>query len=101
MQEILPLVLNGGDLTPVQTIPNWDRVPWLEEKRLALVVDKMESPRGLVTHFPYYLMPPSFHTSKAKVTGWRFCGMFLCDPFNPRCYCGVTVFHLFVMATFP
>uniref|UniRef100_A0AAQ4P943 Sulfotransferase n=1 Tax=Gasterosteus aculeatus aculeatus TaxID=481459 RepID=A0AAQ4P943_GASAC len=67
MQEILPLVLNGGDPTPVQTIPNWDRVPWLEEKRLALVVDKMESPRGLVTHFPYYLMPPSFHTSKAKV----------------------------------
>ncbi|XP_031729555.1 sulfotransferase family 2, cytosolic sulfotransferase 3 isoform X2 [Anarrhichthys ocellatus] len=66
MQEILPLVLNGGDLTPIQTIPNWDRVPWLEEKRLALVVDKLESPRGLVTHFPYHLMPPSFHSSKAK-----------------------------------
>ncbi|XP_068592313.1 sulfotransferase family 2, cytosolic sulfotransferase 3 isoform X1 [Cebidichthys violaceus] len=67
MQEILPLVLNGGDLTPIQTVPNWDRVPWLEEKRLALVVDKLQSPRGLVTHFPYHLMPPSFHTSKAKV----------------------------------
>ncbi|XP_034410409.1 sulfotransferase family 2, cytosolic sulfotransferase 3 isoform X1 [Cyclopterus lumpus] len=67
MQEILPLVLNGGDLTPIQTIPNWDRVPWLEEKRLSVVVDKLESPRGLVTHFPYHLMPPSFHTSKAKV----------------------------------
>uniref|UniRef100_A0A672H167 Sulfotransferase n=1 Tax=Salarias fasciatus TaxID=181472 RepID=A0A672H167_SALFA len=47
MQEILPLLLNGGDLTPIHTIPNWDRVPWLEEKRLEL-------------------MPPSFHTSKAK-----------------------------------
>lgn len=66
MQEILPLVLNGGDLTPIQTVPNWDRVPWLEEKRLALVVDKLKSPRGLVTHFPYHLMPPSFHSSKAK-----------------------------------
>lgn len=67
MQEILPLVLNGGDLTPIQTIPNWDRVPWLEEKRLAVVVDQLTSPRGLVTHFPYHLMPPSFHASKAKV----------------------------------
>uniref|UniRef100_A0A3Q0SU96 Sulfotransferase n=1 Tax=Amphilophus citrinellus TaxID=61819 RepID=A0A3Q0SU96_AMPCI len=67
MQEILPLVLNGGDLTPIHTIPNWDRVPWLEEKRLALVVDKLASPRALVTHFPYNLMPPSFYTAKAKV----------------------------------
>ncbi|XP_070822533.1 sulfotransferase family 2, cytosolic sulfotransferase 3 isoform X1 [Chaetodon trifascialis] len=67
MQEILPLVLNGGDLTPIHTIPNWDRVPWLEEKRLAMVVDQLTSPRALVTHFPYHLMPPSFHASKAKV----------------------------------
>ncbi|XP_061675991.1 sulfotransferase family 2, cytosolic sulfotransferase 3 [Syngnathoides biaculeatus] len=67
MQEILPLVLSGGDLTPIQSIPNWDRVPWLEEKRLKLVVDQLPSPRALVTHFPYQLMPPSFFTSKAKV----------------------------------
>ncbi|XP_059195345.1 sulfotransferase family 2, cytosolic sulfotransferase 3 [Centropristis striata] len=67
MQEILPLLLNGGDTTPIKTIPNWDRVPWLEEKRLAIVVDKLSSPRAMVTHFPYHLMPESFHTSKAKV----------------------------------
>ncbi|XP_071326058.1 sulfotransferase family 2, cytosolic sulfotransferase 3 isoform X2 [Trachinotus anak] len=67
MQEILPLVLNGGDLTPIQTIPNWDRVPWLEEKRLAVIVDQLASPRAFVTHFPYHLMPTSFYTSKAKV----------------------------------
>ncbi|KAM4735463.1 sulfotransferase family 2, cytosolic sulfotransferase 3 isoform 2-T2 [Anableps anableps] len=67
MQEILPLVLNGGDLTPIHTVVNWDRVPWLEETRLAKVVDKLTSPRALVTHFLYSFMPPSFHTSKAKV----------------------------------
>ncbi|XP_038145861.1 sulfotransferase family 2, cytosolic sulfotransferase 3 isoform X1 [Cyprinodon tularosa] len=67
MQEILPLVLNGGDLTPVHTVVNWDRVPWLEETRLAKIVDKLPSPRALVTHFHYSLMPPSFHTSKARV----------------------------------
>ena len=71
MQEILPLVLNGGDLTPVHNIVNWDRVPWLEEKRLAEIVDRLTSPRSLVSHFPYNLMPPSFHTSKAKVNGSR------------------------------
>lgn len=68
MQEILPLVLNGGDLTPLQTIANWDRVPWLEEKRLAMIVDQLPAPRAMVTHFPYHLMPPSLHTSKAKVS---------------------------------
>lgn len=60
-------MLNGGDLTLIHTVPNWDRAPWLEEKRLAEVVDQLKSPRALVSHFPYHLMPPSFHTSKAKV----------------------------------
>lgn len=78
MQEILPLVLNDGDLTPIHTIPNWDRVPWLEEKRLAFVVDQLKSPRALVTHFPYHIMPPSFHTSKAKVTRWKHLVTFPC-----------------------
>ena len=67
MQEILPLILNGGDITPVKTIPNWDRVPWLEETRAALVMDKMTQPRLMVSHMPYELMPPSFFSSKAKV----------------------------------
>ncbi|KAM6910699.1 sulfotransferase 2B1-like [Xenentodon cancila] len=67
MKEILPLLLNGGDLTPVHTVVNWNRVPWLEEKRLAEIVDQLTSPRSMVTHLPYNLMPPSFHSSKAKV----------------------------------
>ncbi|XP_035382391.1 sulfotransferase 2B1-like [Electrophorus electricus] len=67
MQEIIPLVLNGGDLTPVQTIPNWDRVPWLEETRAAVVMDKLSSPRAIVSHMPYHLMPSTFFSSKAKV----------------------------------
>ncbi|XP_076869238.1 sulfotransferase 2B1-like [Brachyhypopomus gauderio] len=66
MQEIIPLLLNGGDFTPVQTIPNWDRVPWLEETRAALVMDKLRSPRALVSHMPYHLMPSTFFSSKAK-----------------------------------
>lgn len=67
MQEILPLVLNGGDLTPVLTIPNWDRVPWMEETRAAIVLDSKPSPRAMVSHMPYHLMPPTLFSSKAKV----------------------------------
>lgn len=67
MQQILPLILSGGDLTPVQTIPNWDRVPWLEETRAAEVMDKLTPPRIMVSHMPYELMPASFFKSKAKV----------------------------------
>ncbi|XP_066533511.1 sulfotransferase family 2, cytosolic sulfotransferase 3 isoform X2 [Hoplias malabaricus] len=67
MQEMIPLLLNGGDLTPVESVPNWDRVPWLEETRIAHVVDKLSSPRAMVTHMPLNLMPPAFFSSKAKV----------------------------------
>ncbi|XP_041843208.1 sulfotransferase 2B1-like [Melanotaenia boesemani] len=90
MQEILPLLLNGGDLTPIQTVVNWDRVPWLEEKRLAEVADKLTSPRALVTHFPYSFMPPSFHTSKAKV---------ICVMRNPKDIL-VSSYYFHQMATF-
>ncbi|KAJ8384475.1 hypothetical protein AAFF_G00204960 [Aldrovandia affinis] len=67
MQEIVSLVLNGGDLTPVQTIPNWDRVPWLETIQPTVPLDARTSPRAMVTHLPYHCMSPSFFTSQAKV----------------------------------
>ncbi|XP_028836819.1 sulfotransferase family cytosolic 2B member 1-like [Denticeps clupeoides] len=67
MQEILPLLMNGGDTSPVKTVPNWDRVPWLEELRAAEVLSSMPSPRIMVSHMPYHLMPKSLFSSKAKV----------------------------------
>ncbi|XP_017265276.1 sulfotransferase 2B1-like [Kryptolebias marmoratus] len=67
MQEVLTLVLNGGDLTPFQTIPSWQRVPWVEIKSMVEHVEQLKSPRPLSTHFPCNLMPSSFLTSKAKV----------------------------------
>lgn len=67
MQEILPLILSGGDLTAVHTVPNWDRVPWMEETRAPLVLDSKPSPRAMVSHMPYHLMPASFFSSQAKV----------------------------------
>ncbi|KAL0171413.1 hypothetical protein M9458_031724, partial [Cirrhinus mrigala] len=55
------------DLTSVETVPNWDRAPWLEETRAALVLQKLPSPRAIVSHMHYHLMPSSFFKSKAKV----------------------------------
>ncbi|XP_017265340.1 sulfotransferase 2B1-like [Kryptolebias marmoratus] len=67
MQQLLPLMLNGGDVTQVLTTPNWKRAPWVEIKKLSHIVEQMASPRSLVTHLPFNLMPRSLHTSKAKV----------------------------------
>ncbi|XP_048411134.1 sulfotransferase 2B1 [Stegostoma tigrinum] len=67
MQEILPLIYSNGDLTPVQTIPNWQRVPWLEQKTGKSLLEDRPSPRLITTHLTYHLMPKSFNTSKAKV----------------------------------
>ncbi|XP_027026370.1 sulfotransferase 2B1-like isoform X2 [Tachysurus fulvidraco] len=67
MQEILPLILTGGDLTPVLTLQGYERVPWLEEVRSLQVVRKLSAPRTLLSHMPYHLMPPTFFSSKAKV----------------------------------
>ncbi|KAK3515256.1 hypothetical protein QTP70_013019 [Hemibagrus guttatus] len=67
MQEILPLILSGGDVTPVLTIPSYERAPWLEEVRATKFVGKLSAPRPLVSHMPYHLMPSTFFSSKAKV----------------------------------
>ncbi|XP_060700669.1 sulfotransferase 2B1-like [Hemiscyllium ocellatum] len=67
LQEILPLVYSNGDLTPVHTVPNWQRVPWLEQKTGKSLLENRPSPRLITTHLTYHMMPKSFYTSKAKV----------------------------------
>ncbi|KAM4715521.1 sulfotransferase 2A1-like isoform 2-T2 [Anableps anableps] len=68
MQEILPLIISGGDPASVETLPNWDRVPWLEETRASILkLEERPSPRLFTTHFHYNMMPPSFFQVKPKV----------------------------------
>ncbi|XP_032430801.1 sulfotransferase family 2, cytosolic sulfotransferase 2 isoform X1 [Xiphophorus hellerii] len=68
MQEILPLIVSGGDPASVETLPNWDRVPWLEETRASILkLEERPSPRLFTTHFHYSMMPPSFFQVKPKV----------------------------------
>nr|AAO64982.1 SULT2 sulfotransferase [Danio rerio] len=68
MQEIVPLVVSEGDLTPVLTVPNWDRVPWLEEHRAILLsLEQRASPRIFATHFHHQMMNPSYFKIKPRV----------------------------------
>ncbi|KAM6951453.1 sulfotransferase 2B1-like [Aplochiton taeniatus] len=68
MQEIVPLIQSGGDPSSVQTLPNWDRVPWLEEHRSRILnLEQRASPRLFATHFHHDMMPQSFFEVKPKV----------------------------------
>lgn len=68
MQEIVPLILSGGDPASVETLPNWDRVPWLEEHRASILkLEERPSPRIFATHFHHNMMPPSVSEVKPKV----------------------------------
>ncbi|XP_061612358.1 sulfotransferase 2B1-like isoform X2 [Phyllopteryx taeniolatus] len=94
-KEIVPLIMSGGDPASVETLHNWDRVPWLEEARsCSLNLDDRPSPRMFTTHFPPRAMPPSFFEVKPKViyvmrnpkdvftSSFHYCAMasFLVDP---------------------
>lgn len=69
MQEIVPLIMSGGDPASVESLPNWDRVPWLEEQRaIVLNLEQRPSPRMFTSHFLYNMMPPSFFETKPKVS---------------------------------
>ncbi|KAM6950997.1 sulfotransferase 2B1-like [Aplochiton taeniatus] len=68
MQEIVPLIQSGGDPSSVQTLPNWDRVPWLEVRRSRILnLEQRASPRLFATHYHHDMMPQSFFEVKPKV----------------------------------
>ncbi|KAL7372431.1 hypothetical protein ABVT39_016315 [Epinephelus coioides] len=68
MQEIVPLIVSGGDPASVETLPNWDRVPWLEHYRnSSRNLQEKPSPRMFTTHVQYNMMPPSFFEVKPRV----------------------------------
>ncbi|KAI5103033.1 sulfotransferase family 2, cytosolic sulfotransferase 2, partial [Silurus meridionalis] len=68
MQEIVPLIHSEGDLTPVHTIPNWKRVPWLEQERvIQLNLEQRPSPRIFSTHLHHSMMNDFYFKVKPKV----------------------------------
>ncbi|XP_003803548.1 bile salt sulfotransferase-like [Otolemur garnettii] len=65
--EILCLIHSKGDTKWVQSVPNWERSPWIEAENGFAIATKKEGPRLLTSHLPIHLFPKSFSSSKAKV----------------------------------
>ncbi|XP_003803777.1 bile salt sulfotransferase-like [Otolemur garnettii] len=67
LMEILCLIHSKGDPKWVQSVPIWDRSPWIETDPGFELANKKEGPRLLTSHLPIHLFPKSFFSSKAKV----------------------------------
>ncbi|XP_003803679.1 bile salt sulfotransferase-like [Otolemur garnettii] len=65
--EILCLIHSKGDTKWIQSVPTWERSPWIETEPRFASANKKEGPRLLSSHLPSHLFPKSFFSSKAKV----------------------------------
>ncbi|XP_068097198.1 sulfotransferase 2B1-like [Hyperolius riggenbachi] len=67
MIEILNLIKHDGDATICQTVPIYDRSPWLEVLTFRDQMRSLTHPRIISSHLPYQLFAKSFLSSKAKI----------------------------------
>uniref|UniRef100_A0A8C0GUX7 Sulfotransferase n=1 Tax=Chelonoidis abingdonii TaxID=106734 RepID=A0A8C0GUX7_CHEAB len=86
MQELLTLIHSDGDPRLAQSVPSWERVPWLEQTTAAGFLENRPCPWLISSHLPCSLFPISFHGSNAKVRG------------TPRT--SVSLYHYSKMASF-
>ncbi|XP_075393919.1 sulfotransferase 2A1-like [Tenrec ecaudatus] len=65
--EIICLIYSKGDPNWVQSVPMWERSPWIETEEAYEQLVKKEGPRIYTSHLPTQLFPKSFFNSKAKM----------------------------------
>ncbi|XP_015423438.1 PREDICTED: bile salt sulfotransferase [Myotis davidii] len=65
--EILCLIYSKGDPTWVQSVPIWERSPWVENTHGYQILKDKEGPRLITSHVPIHLFPKSIFKSKTKV----------------------------------
>ncbi|XP_059108665.1 probable alcohol sulfotransferase [Peromyscus eremicus] len=65
--EIVCLIQTKGNPKWIQSVPIWDRSPWIETQRGFPILINKEGPRFMTSHLPFHLFPKSFFRSKAKV----------------------------------
>ncbi|XP_014650564.1 PREDICTED: bile salt sulfotransferase-like [Ceratotherium simum simum] len=65
--EILCLIHSKGDPKWIQSVPIWDRSPWLEAEYGYNILKNKEGPRLISSLLPIQLIPKSLFSSKAKV----------------------------------
>ena len=76
MQEVVTPVSRRGDPQKSQTVPNWERAPWLEQYYNSQVVGASQGPRLLTTHLPYSFLGNALHFSIFIITALRQCDVF-------------------------
>lgn len=65
--EIVCLIQTKGDLKWIQSVPIWERSPWIETIHGYEILNKKEDARLMTSHLPIQLFPKSLFKSKAKV----------------------------------
>ncbi|KAM7057814.1 sulfotransferase 2A1-like isoform 1-T1 [Molossus nigricans] len=65
--EILCLIHSKGDPTWIQSVPIWDRSPWMENITGYNALKDKEGPRLMTSHLPIQLFPKSIFKSKTKM----------------------------------
>ncbi|XP_028717826.1 probable alcohol sulfotransferase isoform X1 [Peromyscus leucopus] len=65
--EIVCLIQTKGNPNWIQSVPIWERSPWLENQGTYPLLINKEGPRLISSHLPFHLFPKSFFSSKAKV----------------------------------
>ncbi|XP_073512367.1 sulfotransferase 2B1-like [Phyllobates terribilis] len=91
MIEILSLIQKNGDPTWSNTVPNWERGPWIEDSNVAQRLQQSEEhPRLITSHIPKHIFINSIHGSKAKV---------IYTIRNPK-DAAVSLYHFSIMSTY-
>ncbi|XP_036022815.1 bile salt sulfotransferase 1-like isoform X2 [Onychomys torridus] len=65
--ETVCLIQTKGNPKWIQSVPIWDRSPWIETQKGYPQLINKEGPRLISSHLPFHLFPKSFFRSKAKV----------------------------------
>ncbi|KAL1784717.1 sulfotransferase family cytosolic 2B member 1 [Sigmodon hispidus] len=69
MQQVLSLIFCEGHLWPIHHLPNWARMPWIEQVSFSSLLPKLNSswPRLFTSHLHAKALAPALMKSKAKV----------------------------------
>ncbi|XP_057569221.1 sulfotransferase 2A1 [Hippopotamus amphibius kiboko] len=65
--ETMCLIYSKGDPKWIQSVPPWERSPWVENNYGYNILKDKEGPRLISSHLPIQLFPKSFFKTKAKV----------------------------------
>ncbi|XP_075815084.1 sulfotransferase 2A1-like [Microtus pennsylvanicus] len=65
--EIVCLIHTKGNPKWIQSVPIWERSPWVETQIGYSILINQEGPRLISSHLPFHLFPKSFFSSKAKM----------------------------------